>query len=87
MHHFVPTPFCMYTHLINKFNKKDVTVFAEDRVNPVINELEKYGVTVKNADLLTTVSNIFYSKNIIFGYGTFAVSICRIKCTQECIYF
>lgn len=79
-------PFCFYYKVINIFKKDDVTVFAEDRVNPVVNELEKYGVNITQSDLLTTVSNIFYSKNIAFGYSTFASSICRISNIPKNIY-
>lgn len=78
--------YCFFSQVIDKFNKKNVEVFAEDRKNPVTNELEKQKIKITHADLLTTVSNIFYARNVAFGYGTFAVSICRISTIPKNVY-
>lgn len=78
--------FCFFSQVIDKFKKSNVEVFAEDRRNPVTNELEKHKVKITHADLLTTVSKIFYAKNVAFGYGTFAVTICRISPIPKNVY-
>lgn len=83
---YAQPPLCFYTQMLNYFKIQNIEVYAEDNRNPVVNELKKRNIKINHADLITTVSNIFYSRNVMIGFGTFAVSICRVSSIPKNIY-
>lgn len=84
--YYAQPPLCFYTQIIQKFDIKDVEVYTEDDRNPVVGELKKMNIEINYADLGVTVAKIFYSRNMMIGFGTFAVTICRISSIPKNIY-
>ncbi len=88
-------PFAFFASAINHaksagFNR--VRVVAEDRLNPVVNALERHlnstGVPVKmqiGEDLGTDLATLIAARGLVFGVGTFGLAICMLSSQVEVV--
>lgn len=83
---YAQPPLCFYTSIIKKKKWRKIIILSVDKVNPVIPALIKMGAELHRFDLKTTLQYIYYSKNFVYGQGTFVESILMCCNYSKTIY-
>lgn len=83
---YAQPPLCFYKMILEKRKWKNIILLAVDKLNPVIPELIKMGIKYEKMNIQKTIQYIYYSKNLVQGYGTFIDSILRCCDVPKLIY-
>lgn len=82
---YAQPPLCFYQKIIKeKWNK--IILLCEDKRNPVVPALIKYGIEYHAFDLRTTIQYLFYADNLVTGIGTFADGVLQCCDIPKLIY-
>lgn len=85
---YIQPPLNYYTQIINKIKPKKILILTEDRRNPCTNKLLQLypNATLAIKDLHETIKIVLAAKIIVFGIGTFIVSLLNFSKNIQSVY-
>jgi hypothetical protein len=85
---FVQPPLVFYKHVIESKPWSQICIVAEDKANPVIDELlqSDYKIEFQQASLEEDITTLLAAKNLVVGYGTFGLTWALLSGCLESLY-
>ena len=95
--HYPQPPFAFYRMVIDRLHSegriRSVKLVFENRLNPVIAEVEAYAkglglpVEIQSESLVADVAALVGGRYLVFGLGTFGPAICHLSDTVEQVFY